>query len=251
MKYLLLLIYILGLLACTKEVKEPIFNKEELDNQEFIKYIEKLPEINSPEIKQNLFKKVDLQIKYSFNLKENFVFDYSYDTEGKIKSIKSDREENFNFEYAPNTLNRISSEGKTAYVLDNNGLATRASDLGKIYYKNGYYVLNSGPNNQRLIYSKEGNIVERNNAKYEYTDYPNTIKQDIKSSRGIHSTFRDSYLGKYSTNLLKKAQINDGPGEYILNFKYEFDAQNRVELMTIEQYQEPSKVTVFVYRFWY
>jgi hypothetical protein len=210
-----------------------MLSSEELQDQEFKKYIEALPAISSKEIKPNSFKKMNVLVAYPFNLKENYTFDFVYDVDGKIKNIKSDKEEYFNFDYTPNSLNRVSSEGKKQYILDKDGLATSASDLGKLYYKNGYFVANSGSIKNHISYSKDGNLIERNGGVFEYTDYPNTIRQDISSSQGIHSTFRDSYLGKYSSNLLKKAQFME-EGGYNLIFKYELDAQNRVKLMTID-----------------
>lgn len=89
----------------------------------------------------------------------------------------------------------------------------------------------------------DGNLLyfesESVKAKYEYYDYPNTIRQEILSPQAIQWTFRDSYLGKFSTNLIKKITFPEFglPTDfvYVLDFSYEFDKQKRVSKMFINR----------------
>ena len=149
----------------------------------------------------------------------------------------------------------IKTKDLETFILDNEGFAQNGIGLDKIYYKNGYLLRSTGVNGFKQTYSPEGNLLfrEYDNRKviYEYTDFPNNIRQEVVNSVAIHWTFRDSYLGKFSTNLLKKVSFSDTEMN-ILEYSYQFDEQNRVKVMTIKR---TGKFTIgsatFEYKFSY
>ena len=67
---------------------------------------------------------------------------------------------------------------------------------------------------------------------YEYTDYINNIRQEVLRTTTFHWSFRDLFLGKFSTNLLKSVSFN---GEKALEFSYQFDHLNRVSKVIVNR----------------
>lgn len=56
---------------------------------------------------------------------------------------------------------------------------------------------------------------------------------EVLKPKAIHWSFRDYYIGKFSTNLLKKATFTNSATT--LDFTYQFDSNNRVSKMIIER----------------
>jgi hypothetical protein len=67
----------------------------------------------------------------------------------------------------------------------------------------------------------------------------------------VHWTFRDSYLGNFSTNLIKKAVFSKGTAnETTLDFSYVFDSEKRVSKVTIDR-KDPIGTGKIVYLYNY
>ena len=120
----------------------------------------------------------------------------------------------------------------------------------RYFYKNGFLV--SMANETKLTkfeYNGQGNLLSwsgvnhqglTTNASYEYTDIPNTIRQEITSWITPHFSMRGDFLGKYSSRLLKKMTVNTTSGissgnNNILEFTYTFDGNGRISRMTIQR----------------
>jgi hypothetical protein len=256
MKTILFLLSVFVLLSCASKNTEQILSQEEVDDQLMQKYINGLPDINGKEVIQNTVKKMFLSVKHPLVNKVVYEFDLAYFPDSKIKTIKLNGDAYLNFDYQGNTLKRNSSEGIFTFVLDNNGLAKSGPGQDKIYYKNNFLIASLGSKALRLTYSKDGNLIQQligdNKIVYEYTNYPNTIRQEIDDSEGFYFTFRDTYLGRYNSNLLKSAQFSNSMfGKVELAFSYEFDEQNRVKLMQITRPREAGGNIVYDYSFVY
>lgn len=153
------------------------------------------------------------------------------------------------------------------YTLNESGIGEKAtityegkSNEMHYLYKNGYWVSSYGTDGTitTRAFSKEGNLLQWQtidkygsvlyNATYEYTDIPNTIRQEINRWEAVHFAFRGDVLGKYSTHLVSKATIN---GINILNFEYTKDNANRVKNISIKRTQGTFELPVALYTYTY
>jgi hypothetical protein len=196
------------------------------------------PAINAPVIEQHRVKEID----GSSNGRSAISFSFDYYSDGKIKSVSSYNQNPAEYIYRDATL--ISNYDKKTYSLDNNGLAKSADDKNKFYYKDGYLVRTNNANGLKFLYSSTGNLTTatrgNESLNYFYTDYPNTIRQEILKLQEYSNTIRDTYLGRYSTNLIKEITYKGKP---VATFEYEFDSQKRVTKVTMNR-TPPSSVNV-------
>lgn len=247
---LLLLISILAL-SCSK--KENISAVDSFE-QQVLKEIRNQPDITADAIEQHNFKEMNVEGQYTSGMTTNFKYKLVYNSDGKISSVSTAGKEFLSFEYVGNHLNLKSEAIEKKYELDVNGLATKSSLNAKYYYKNGFLIRDTGEFSSKNLYSPNGNLVLRETSEgkiyYEYTDFKNTIRQEIVRGEAIHWTFRDSYLGRFSTNLLKKVQFADNFNT-ILEYSYEFDDKSRVKTMIIKRSRNSFQDAVFKYNFVY
>lgn len=147
------------------------------------------------------------------------------------------------------TTFRLSAEGMAESSKGNAANTPNLEVNTRYFYKNGFLI--SMANETKLTkfeYSSQGNLLSwsginhqglTTNATYEYTDIPNTIRQEINSWTTPHFPMRGDFLGKYSTHLLKKMTINNtsgiSGGNNTLEFSYTFDTSGRISRITIER----------------
>ncbi len=223
----LLIFLAFTIFSCKKNEKVPLNFPDDIS---FLEEIKNYPSIIQPPIKQLSVSKIDINWGWG---KSSIKFDYFDD--GRIKNISGTIPDK-TFEYYDNQL----ITGQEVFKLGENGLATmNLSIKAKYYYKDGF-LLRVENNAFKLNYNSIGNLIDYSdkmyNASYEYTDFPNNIRQEVLQSQLLIWNYRGDYLGKFSTNLIKKATFSGifGAPE-ILNFKYEFDDLKRVKKMIIER----------------
>ena len=231
--------------SCSSKNTVPVPNSSNVNvdiEAQILEAIKQQPEITAKVVEQIPFKKMDALLSLGSGTNTasaKYNYEIEYLSNGKIKTIKSDNKEIVSIGY---TINQVSvNKGSTTdkYELSSDNFAKNTVDgLQKFYYKNGYLSrTNSSSNPFVKNYSKEGNLTyfETNTEKsnYEYYDYPNNIRQEVLSPQAIHWSFRDDYLGRFSTNLLKK--ITFISSAVTLDFTYQFDNNNRVSKMIIER----------------
>jgi hypothetical protein len=176
---------------------------------------------------------------------------YTYYPEGKIKSISEGGSMLYNFAYDKNLLTIQKGENIEQLRLDDNGKALGPQIEFKdidYYYKNDFFISTSENFSIDKTYSANGNLLSFKQkditGKFEYTDLPNNIRQEVLSPQTFHLSFRDLYLGKFNTNLIKKAEFNLAGENSILDFSYEFDSNNRPIKVTINRNAESGKAVI-------
>jgi hypothetical protein len=244
MKKILFFVSLLFVASCSQKSVAP--NPVVIDTEkQILDEIKQQPDISAKVVEQLPFKKMDVTLSLGSGTNTasaSYNYEIEYLNNGKIKVIKSDNKEIVSINYSTNQVSVNKGSAIDKYELGNDNLAKNTVDgLQKFYYKDGYLsrTNDSSNPNVKIIknYSKEGNLIhlETNTEKsnYEYYDYPNNIRQEVLSPQAIHWSFRDDYLGRFSTNLLKKVTfINSAT---TLNFTYQFDSNNRVSKMIIER----------------
>lgn len=241
MKKILFFASLLFIASCSQKSIVPIPIPINTETQ-ILEEIKQQPEITAKVIEQIPFKKMDVLLSFdsgSNTTPTKYNYEIEYFSNGKIKIIKADNKEMISIDYSTNQV-LVNKGSKTdKYELGNDNLAKNTIDgLQKYYYKNGYSSrTNSSSNPFIKNYSNDGNLIhvetytEKSN--YEYYNYPNNIRQEVLRPEAIHWGFRDDYLGRFSTNLLKKvAFVNSAT---TLDFTYQFDNNNRVSKMIIER----------------
>ena len=147
------------------------------------------------------------------------------------------------------TTFQLSAEGLAESSKGNSTTTPKREVNTRYFYKNGFLV--SMANDTKLTkfeYNGKGNLLSwsginhqglNTNATYEYTDTPNTIRQEISSWITPHFSTRGDFLGKYSANLVKKITINAASGAssgtLTLDFSYTFDTNGRISRMIIQR----------------
>jgi hypothetical protein len=204
--------------------------------------IKQQPDITAKVVEQLPFKKMEVVLSLGSGsncTSASFNYEIEYLNNGKIKTIKSDNKEMISIDYSTNQVSVNNGSTTDKYELGSDNLAKNTVDgLQKYYYKNGYLSRTISSSNPFIKnYSKEGNLIyletDAQKSNYEYFDYPNNIRQEVLRPEAIHWGFRDHYLGKFSTNLLKKVTfINSAT---TLDFTYQFDSNNKVSKMIIER----------------
>ena len=166
---------------------------------------------------------------------------YQYDDKNRITNIASSSGGNSFLEVKYDDANKTITENGTKFNVDAAGkiLTLANGDNYQMFvYKNGFPLEQSGLFTN--IFNSKGNMTERVGEEsfvFEYTDYPNNIRQEIKSASNFQIAFRDEYSGKFSTHLLKKCvgmPLKGMPKMTAeLDFNYEFDEKGRVSKMTV------------------
>lgn len=185
-------------------------------------------------------------------------FNYIYDDKGRITNVNYVSKNGV----GNNILNVIYDESRQAVI--ENGLSYKTNiegtiialadkpDFQSFVYKKGYPLEKNGEylNN----FDSNGNIISserRGKGKFtfEYTNFPNNIRQDISGIQAFQLNFRDVYSGKFSTNLIKKCTLADGGfANDELIFDYEFDETQRVSKMIVNR---ASDKKTFIYEYTY
>jgi hypothetical protein len=239
MKLFASLILLLSFFSCDKKTNSPISEDSTL------KEVALLPEISGIEVKQNNFKTVSMELilENTPNI-TNTSYALEYFNDGKIKKIKNIPEDSFDFDYQNQSLIIRKNNFEAILQLNDKGLAeTKNQDFTetKFYFKNDFLVRKK--NNftiEKFDYSSNGNLLSYEGPKYtanfSYSNIPNTIRQEILEPTAFHWTFRDKYLGNYSSHLIKNALFNKGKyDEVFLDFSYKFDDNNKVIEMIINR----------------
>lgn len=185
-------------------------------------------------------------------------FSYVYDSKGRITAVNYVSKTGV----GNNILNVIYDESRQTVI--ENGLSyktdiegtvvslTEKPDFQTFVYKKGYPLEKSGEylNN----FDSNGNIISserkgKGKFTFEYTNFPNNIRQDISGIQAFQLNFRDVYSGKFSTNLIKKCTLMDGGfANDELIFDYEFDENQRVSKMIVNR---GSDKKTFIYEYTY
>lgn len=239
MKTLPILLLPALLFACSTK-DEP--NERDSIEKQILADIKAKPSIVAKPVSQKLVSKVEINVQYDNGPSLDYVYAYEYDINGKIKAIKSGEKDILSFSYQPNELIVSNGSGvvNKKYTLDKSGLAQVDNAANNFYYKDGYLWISTGKDGFANTYSLEGNLLARRadgvKIDYEYTEFPNTIRQEVLASTSItmYATIRDSFLGNFSTNLLKRVQFSEGEN-VTLDYSYQFDSENRVKTMTIRR----------------
>lgn len=205
--------------------------------------INNLPEIRSGNVEHAQIKKIDATLVLHPNggtTRFNLNLDYFED--GKMKSISDRQGQLYNFEYNSQKLELSSGELQTVFKLKQNGLAESDNKETVYYYKNNFLIHAISGSKSTYSYSPDGDLLTwneklgGNSATYTYTKFENNIRQEVLDSDIFHWTFRDAYLGNFSTHLIKSAKFTDPVnGITTLDFDYVFDDQGRVEKIIVDR----------------
>jgi hypothetical protein len=259
----------MGLSACEKIATEepPLPTVPELTLAEKAKkYAEEHPDIQSPLIVNALPKSVNFSMGSMFM----DTFKFGYNAQEQLVQVSTDRGLVFDITLDPTAQKATGRFGKQQlnFQLNQNGLAESAvGDFpsgkevsNQYFYKNGYLVaIVDKLYLTTLKYSGNGDLLEwkgithqgeRVNISYEYTDYPNTIRQEVTYWAASHLSFRGDFLGKYSSKLLKKAVVGVpslGGNTIVLDFEYTFDNKGRVSGMLVKKDTGPN--ALYEYRY--
>lgn len=251
------LVLAMGLSACEKIDSEepPIPTVPELTLAEKAKkYTDEHPDIQSPLIVNALPKSVNVALGTVFV----DTFKFGYNAQEQLVQISTDRGPVLDITLDQTARKATGRFGKQElnFQLNQNGLAESAVGFfpsgkeanNQYFYKNGYLVaMTDKLYLTTLKYSGNGDLLEwkgtthqgeRVNISYEYTNYPNTIRQEVTYWTTTHLTFRGDFLGKYSSKLLKKAVISVpslSGSTFVLDFEYTFDIKGRVSRMLIKR----------------
>lgn len=234
-------IFLLPALIFACSTKDTPNAQDDIEKQ-ILADIDAKPSILAKPVSQKEVSKVEVNVQYDKGPNLDYVYNYEYDLNGKIKAIKSNLKDIWTFSYQGNELIVSNGSGvvNKKYTLDKSGLAQVDNSENNFYYKDNYLWLSTGKEGFANTYSPEGNLLARRadgiKADYEYTEFPNTIRQEVLSPSSItlYATIRDNYLGNFSTNLLKRVQFSEGEN-VTLDYSYQFDAENRVKTMTIRR----------------
>lgn len=256
---ILLMAVALGISACTIIATEepPTPTTPELTLAEKAKkYAEEHPDIQTPVIVSKLPKSVKVAIGSAFLIGN---YNFEYNSQEQLVRILTEKSPVFEITLDQNArkANSTFAKQEMAFLLNQEGLAESSDGIlnngnkvkNQYFYKNGYLVgMSDDFYLTKLKYNANGNLLEWNGVthqrekvliSYEYTDYPNIIRQEITSWITPHFTYRGDFLGKYSSNLLKRAVITQGSsGSYTLNFSYTFDTEGRLSSMLIKRDSE-------------
>lgn len=266
---LIALVFVSGIFSCKKPEPasplEPVINGPTLA-EVASKYADEHPSIAGETINFNNPKSVKVVILGALT-----VWDYSfkYDLAGKLMSISEENGSTVAFSSDTTTRKATRNWGgkileyqlnQQGFAIDTKGLLNEIQTKSQYFYKNGYLVSMSNPLYiTRLRYTNDGDILEWTGVNhteektqfiYQYTEHPNTIRQEITRWATPHFSYRGDFLGKYSTHLLKQAVIKSSSGsgsDITFDFSYTFDSQGRVSTMTIKRSLGPDVVYQYSY----
>lgn len=222
-------VLLFGLIVACKDITPPQpVEVVDIDAQ-LQEEVKNHPSINAPIVEQNKVKNIEVFL--SKRMVSSIQYDYY--TDGKIKSVSFGKGIPQEYLYKDDVL--IANK---SYQLDKSGLAqnTKENIQTKFYYKDGFLLRTNSAGDFKYTYSTTGNLMKASigneSLNYEYTDYPNNIRQEILKLQEYSNSIRDFYLGRYSTNLIKEIKYNDTT---VMTFEYEFDAQKRVTKVTMNR----------------
>jgi hypothetical protein len=237
-------ILFVGLIVACKDSSQNVMPSPPIDvvnvDAQLQAEVKNHPSINAPIVEQNKVKNIDVFL----NKRMVSSIQYNYYTDGKIKDVIFGNTNPYEYEYKDGIL--TTNYSKKSYLLDNNGLALSIKDDAqtKFYYKDGFLLRTNITGDFKYTYSTMGNLTEASigneSLNYEYTAYPNTIRQEILKLQEYSNSIRDFYLGRYSTNLIKEIKYN---GSTVMIFEYEFDAQKRVTKVIMNR-TSPSSINL-------
>ncbi|MGR3810958.1 hypothetical protein [Jiulongibacter sp. NS-SX5] len=200
--------------------------------------IAQLPEIEADRIEQHQIKtiKISTQLKDASTETPIQELKLEYTSNGKLASVKRQNEEVISsYDYTGNSVSNLKNGIQTIYQLDNSGLGVSDTKNTQYYYKSGFLVRTvSLADITEYIYNQDGNLTSYGpNASFTYTNLKNTIRQEVFGPMTFHSTFREDFLGRFSTNLLETASFREDGINYSLQFSYTLDNTGRVSQMVI------------------
>jgi hypothetical protein len=230
------------------------------DDSQILQDVKNHPEIFAPNIEQLRVKQIAAtwQLVGGTGSPSTAFLNYEYYPDGKLKTIKGLNDELVNsFDYRDNVLTalRLTTYGSQldkvpVLYLDNEGLALSkqgTNSMDRYYFKGGFLLRAIGNIKMKRTYSSTGNLLlcddDGIKITFDYTDYPNTIRQEVLSTSVFHSTFRDTYFGKFSTNLVKSVLFDGVVG---LQFSYEFDDLKRVKKINVNRLAAPKATIEYV-----
>ncbi|GAB3174650.1 hypothetical protein GCM10027291_33360 [Telluribacter humicola] len=194
-------------------------------------------------------------------------YDLKYNDKNQLVSILKDSELIWNLDLVDKQAT-LSYSGLTRnYTLNSDGRGEKATETYEAkfkdiqyIYKNGYWVSAYGTDGTLTtrVYSHEGDLLQvqvvdqygqvKHDARYQYTDIPNAIRQEVDRWEAPHFAFRSDILGRYSQHLLKEAVVN---GTHTLTFDYKMDNKNRVGNVTITRTQGSFQLPKVFYSYLY
>ncbi|HLO44358.1 MAG TPA: hypothetical protein VK175_08505 [Leadbetterella sp.] len=251
---LLLLCLFIAFSSCKDQSNSPVAAEDTI-----LKEVAALPEITSPDIIQESFRKIEVELSPSnTNQTAKFTYSLDYFSDGKIKAIHEANNNLYRFDYQNSVLTIQNAEQTNKIKLTEKGLADYnqgENSNTKYYFKNNFLVKRKDNLITDFQYSTNGNLMNyvgsNTKAEYQYTSYLNNIRQEVLSPQAVHWTFRDTYLGNFSTNLLQKAVFNRGKqDETTLDFSYTFDQNNKVTKVIIQR-KAPSGSDTITYSYSY
>lgn len=242
-KNLLFLLLGITIFSCKKDDEVEAIQSSE---DQIAIEIAALPEINGLDVEQLPFSKLEVTLTDKNNNASNHELFFNYYNNGKIESVLEKEDTLYQYSYSTDRVTLHSpSDSKFLYLMEN-GIADSLQGLTnqfKYYFKNDYFLRTTENSSLRMEYSTDGNLTHYQNgslmADYTYIDSTtNNIRQEVLSPLTYHWSFRDLYLGKFSSNLIETATFVDsslGNYTYTLNFSYEFDELERVSKVIINR----------------
>lgn len=210
--------------------------------------VDALPGISAVKVEQAAVKGVDVRLNFNGEAipdRVQFSLLYDYFEDGKLKAVTNNAEPMVSYEYEADEVKRTSVDSPMSklYKLNNEGLAETDDQSSKFYYKNGFLIFALGEYLDTFTYSSKGNLTSwrsglEKSATFTYTGFENNIRQEVLNPSTLHSTFRDSYLGNFSSNLISDVVFKEGEnGSNVttLTFDYTFDNQGRVAKVLVER----------------
>ncbi|WP_341226134.1 hypothetical protein [uncultured Arcticibacterium sp.] len=248
-KSLLFLFLSIIIFSCKKDNstepidQEPISQEDAIQNE-----IDLLPEITVSEIEQINFTKMDVGLTIN-NVTSTYNLLLDYDDSNRLKSVYMENDTLYSYNYQADRVNVLENGISKTIYLNDDGIARQEQGLTnefKYYFKNDYLLKTTEVSRYNMEYSTDGNLIHYQNgsltADYTYIDSTtNNIRQEILTPLTFHWSFRDKYLGNFSTNLLKTAVFHDEDldYDYTLAFSYEYDELERVSKVIINRQAEP------------
>lgn len=221
----------------------PVSQEDGIQNE-----IDLLPEIVTSEIEQINFSKMDVGLTIN-NVTSTYNLLLDYDDSNRLKSIYMENDTLYSYNYQADRVNVLQNGTSKTIYLNDDGIARQkqgSTNQFNYYFKNDYFLRTTEYSSLRMEYSTDGNLIHYQNgsltADYTYIDSTtNNIRQEILTPLTFHWSFRDKYLGNFSTNLLKTAVFHDEDldYDYTLTFSYEYDELERVSKVIINRQAEP------------
>ncbi len=212
-------------------------------------YADAHPSINTPESTNHF----PTSVKISLGSYVVGTYFFQYDSQKRLVKISNNNSTMFNISI-DSTNPQIYQMLGVRYQLNEQGLAQNSNGVFsngreaavEYFYKNGYLVSSADQNYfTKLNYNTNGDLKEwiglshlgeYIRASYSYTNFPNTLQQEINYWTAPHFALRGYFLGKYSSHLVEKVTFQNAVlNNVTLDFSYSFDSQNRVTKVVIKR----------------